>query len=81
MLKNDFYYGRFEYPRGSGNWYNGAYVQLISKELFDLVQENIKSQILEQRSEQKEFAFTKLMTCGLCGSGITAEEKFKTQRN
>jgi hypothetical protein len=81
MLKNDFYYGRFEYPRGSGNWYNGAHDPLISKELFDLVQENIKSQILEPRSEQKEFAFTKLMTCGLCGSGITAEEKFKHQQN
>jgi site-specific DNA recombinase len=25
MLKNDFYYGRFEYPRGSGHWYNGAH--------------------------------------------------------
>jgi site-specific DNA recombinase len=81
MLKNDFYYGRFEYPRGSGNWYNGAHVPLISKELFDLVQENIKSQILEPKSQQKEFAFTKLMTCGLCGSGITAEEKFKHQQN
>lgn len=81
MLKNDFYYGRFEYPRGSGHWYNGAHEPLISKELFDLVQENIKSQILEPRSEQKEFAFTKLMTCGLCGSGITAEEKFKHQKN
>jgi len=29
------------------------------------------------RSDIKEFAFTKLMLCGLCGSGITAEEKFK----
>lgn len=81
MLKNDFYYGRFEYPRGSGNWYNGAHKPIITKELFDLVQENIKSQILEPRSEQKEFAFTKIMTCGLCGSGITAEEKFKHQKN
>ena len=25
----------------------------------------------------KEFAFTKLLVCGLCGSGITAQEKFK----
>lgn len=29
------------------------------------------------RGETKEFAFTKLTTCGLCGSGISAEEKFK----
>ena len=33
------------------------------------------------RGETKEFAFTKLMTCGLCGSGITADEKFKKQQN
>ncbi len=26
---------------------------------------------------QKEFAFTKMITCGLCGSGVTADEKFK----
>lgn len=24
---------------------------------------------------------TKMMTCGLCGSGITADEKFKKQKN
>ncbi len=33
------------------------------------------------KGEHKEFAFTKLMTCGLCGSGITADEKFKKQNN
>lgn len=27
--------------------------------------------------ETKEFAFTKLFTCGYCGSGISAEEKWK----
>lgn len=27
--------------------------------------------------ENKEFAFTKLFTCGYCGSGISAEEKYK----
>ena len=31
--------------------------------------------------EDKEFAFTKLIACGLCGSGITADEKFKKQKN
>jgi len=37
-----------------------------------------------KRSEvknDKEFAFTKLITCGLCGSGITASEKWKYQKN
>jgi hypothetical protein len=29
------------------------------------------------RVQDKEFAFTKMITCGLCGSGVTADEKFK----
>ncbi len=78
-LDNTFYYGVFEYPRKSGNWYTGKHEPLITKELFDLVQEQIKSQVL--RSEGKEFAFTKMMSCGLCDSGISACEKFKKQKN
>lgn len=79
ILENHFYYGIFEYPKNSGNWYQGKHEPLITKELFDQVQEQVKSQFV--RSEGKEFAFTKLMTCGLCGSGITADEKFKKQKN
>jgi site-specific DNA recombinase len=79
ILENHFYYGVFEYPKNSGNWYQGKHEPLITKELFDQVQEQVKSQFV--RSEGKEFAFTKLMTCGLCGSGITADEKFKKQKN
>ena len=81
LLQNHFYYGRFEFPKNSGNWYNGSHTPIITKELYDLVQEKIKNQTLQPKSEQKEFAFTKIMTCGLCGSGITADEKFKYQQN
>jgi site-specific DNA recombinase len=79
ILQNHFYYGVFEYPTKSGNWYNGKHEPLITKELFNEVQAQIKSQFI--RTENKEFAFTKLMTCGLCSSGITADEKFKKQQN
>jgi len=76
LLQNHFYYGRFEYPEKSGNWYDGKHQPIISQELFRKVQEQLKrDQIV--RSEIKEFAFTKLMTCGLCGSGVSAEEKYK----
>lgn len=75
LLQNPFYYGTFEYPKKSGNWYQGKHKPIITKELFDQVQAQVKSQFV--RSESKEFAFTRLMTCGLCGSGITADEKFK----
>lgn len=79
LLQMSFYYGPFEFPRNSGNWYQGKHEPLISKELFDLVQEQLKRDriVLESR----EFAFTKIMTCGLCGSGITAQEKYKKLKN
>lgn len=79
ILESPFYYGVFEYPIKSGNWYKGKHEALISKELYDEVQTQMKSQFV--RSESKEFAFTKLITCGLCGSGVTPDEKFKKQKN
>lgn len=80
ILENHFYHGVFEYPKNSGNWYQGKHEPLVSKELFDLVQEQLKGNELKTRQE-KEFAFTRLMTCGLCGSGISAEEKYKKLKN
>jgi len=76
LLENTFYYGTFEYPRKSGNWYQGKHKPIITKELFDLVQQQTKNSQLV-RNENIEFAFTKIMKCGLCGSGVSATEKFK----
>ena len=76
MLRNTFYYGEFEYPVKSGNWYQGKHTPLITKELFDKVQMNISEHFIP-KTETKEFAFTKLIKCSYCGSGITAIEKFK----
>jgi len=74
-LSNPFYYGVFEYPTKSGNWYEGKHEPLVSKELFTKVQEQLKRDGIQRTSH--EFAFTKLMVCGACGSGISAEEKYK----
>ncbi len=76
LLENPFYYGVFEYPLKSGNWYQGKHKALITKELYDEVQKQLKGNELKTRQE-KEFAFTRLMKCGLCGSGICADEKYK----
>ena len=32
-------------------------------------------------TRNKEFAFTKMLTCGACGSGITAQEKYKNLKD
>jgi len=80
ILKNTFYYGVFEYPVKSGNWYTGVHTPLVSKELFDRVQNQIKV-LHDFQYRSKEFAFTRLMVCGKCGSGVTAQEKFKLLKN
>jgi hypothetical protein len=76
ILRNPFYYGEFEYPVKSGNWYAGKHVPIINKELFDKVQMTLGENFIP-KTESKEFAFTKLIKCGYCGSGISADEKFR----
>lgn len=80
MLKNPFYCGVFEYPRGGGNWYTGKHEPLISQELFQAVQEKIAEEN-RPKHKFKEWSFTKLLTCGYCESGITAQERVKTLSN
>ena len=65
--------------KAAANGTPGSTRQSSQKNCIDLVQEKMANYAV--RGETKEFAFTKLMTCGLCGSGITADEKFKKQQN
>lgn len=76
ILRNPFYYGDFEYPKGGGQWYTGKQTPIIDKILYDKVQMTINQNLIP-KTESKEFAFTKLIHCGYCGSGISADEKFK----
>lgn len=75
IIQNSFYYGTFEYPRNSGNWYQGKHEPIVYRELFEKANEQLRRDNIQRQSH--EFAFTKLMTCGLCGSTISAEEKYK----
>ena len=75
ILSNTFYYGMYEYPRESGKWHTGKHVPLITQELFEQAQAQLKRDHIVR--ENKEFAFTKLIGCGLCGSGVSAQDKYK----
>ncbi len=80
MLKDTFYYGEFEYPEGSGKIYRSAVESIITKELFLKAQANLQAPP-RRHPGTNEFGFTRLFICGACGSGITAEEKFKNLKN
>jgi len=80
MLNNPYYCGMFEFPVNSGKWYKGSYEPIVSRELFDAVQEKM-TVAPKSKPGTKEFDFTKILRCGNCGSGITAQEKFKNVKN
>jgi hypothetical protein len=80
MLNDTFYYGEYEYPVGSGKWYKGGHDPIISRELFMKTRENVTAPP-RRHPGTIDFAFTKLFYCGSCGSTISAEEKFKHQKN
>lgn len=76
ILKNTFYYGEFEYPAGSGKWYMGNHPKLVSKELFDEVQEALVVP-LKSKWGSKDFPFKNFLKCYSCGSTIVGEDKQK----
>jgi len=79
MLKNPFYYGEFEYPIGSGNWYKGKHEPLITKELFDKVQEELTVPA-KSKWGSKSFTYKGLLKCASCKSTVVAEERFRKRK-
>lgn len=76
MLINPFYYGEFQYPEGMDSpWYKGAHKPLVSKELWDEVQQS--RGVNKGVWGSKQFAFRGLLKCGQCGAEVTAQEKIK----
>lgn len=79
ILKNPFYYGMMKIK---GNLIPHIYEPIISKALFDKVQEVFQSKSREVFSHQQEykaipFAFRGLIKCETCGCAITSEHKIK----
>ena len=80
ILTNPLYSGVFEYPVGSGRWFQGKHEAIITTDEYDKIQV-ILGKKGKPRPKSHVFAFTGLMKCGNCGASITAEEKIKKQKN
>lgn len=70
-LKNPFYYGDFQYV---GKLYKGVHEPLISKTLWDRVQQRLTRSKPKIQSKHG-FQFSGLLTCGDCGCAIVGELK------
>ena len=74
VLVDPFYYGLFEFPRRSGNWYQGQHEPMITEEEFWRIQQ-LLGKDGRPRPQKHSFAYTGLMQCGECSGAITAELK------
>ncbi len=72
MPKNHFYYGVFKF---NNEIYQGSHEPIISKRLFDAVQQVMNNRGKKKRKRKHEFAFSGLMRCVNCGCMITAEKQ------
>lgn len=77
IFTNPFFYGWYEWD---GEWFEGKQEPMITEGEFDQVQK-ILGRIGKPRPKEHKFAFTGLMRCGNCNSMVTAEEKWKKQKN
>jgi DNA invertase Pin-like site-specific DNA recombinase len=75
IFTKPFYYGWFEFPKGSGQWYQGKHEPMITEAEYDRVQTLLGRNGNPRPQSNLEFAFTGMIRCGDCGRAVTAEEK------
>ena len=80
MLDSPFYYGVYEYPRGSGNWHQGNHPALLTKSEFDRVQAHIRNKMSPHHREY-DFPYRGIIRCAECGALVTAEHKRRKLKN
>ncbi len=78
ILQNPFYYGHFLY---NGELHEGRHTPIISKALYDRVQQVIETRGHTQKQTKPTTPFLGLLRCAGCGMSITSETKTKTQKN
>ena len=73
ILTNPIYHGEFDW---AGKRYNGLHEPIISRDLFDDVQQVLTDKgHSRRRPHTHEWAFQGLVFCGHCGCALTAEIK------
>lgn len=80
IITDPFYYGDFEYPTGSGNWYPGKHTPMITQAQYEKIQKFL-GRTDNPRPRMKhtpDTAFYGTFRCADCNSMITPDEKTQT---
>lgn len=75
MFTRPFYYGWFEFPNNSGQWFQGRHEAMVTEAEFDRVQTLLGKRGNPRPQKALAFSFTGMIRCGDCKCMITAEEK------
>ena len=76
VFTDEFYFGQFEYPVGSGIWHAGRHEPMITEAEFWRVQSLLGNKG-RQRPKTYNYRYTGLIRCGECDAGVTCEEKLQ----
>lgn len=78
MLANPFYCGRYEWPKDSGNWYEGKHEPLVTEEEFNIIQKMMgRKGIKPPQKKNTDYLYTGIMKCKKCGATISGDHKDK----
>ena len=82
LFTRQFYCGRFEYPKGSGNWYKGKHEPYITNADFEHIQRILGREGKPHLNKYKH-AYTGIIRCAdkKCSCLVTQEFKRKVQKN
>ena len=82
IFKNPFYYGKFEHPVGSGNWYHGKHEPMITFEEHQIIQAIITRKLKSKQGfKTHKITYKGIFTCECCNGAITGSKVFKHQKN
>ncbi|MCL1929922.1 recombinase family protein [Candidatus Saccharibacteria bacterium] len=81
ILNNPFYYGEFEYPAGSGTMWPGKHKPIVTKELWQQIQDQKRDWTNKIVWGSKQYAFKNLFVCGSCGGTFTATDCFSQKKD
>lgn len=76
LITKSFYFGEYEWPKKSGNWYKSNHTPMITREEFNIVQMAL-GKMGKPVARKHTFDLTGLFRCSECGSAMTATQKVK----
>ncbi|MFB6226431.1 MAG: recombinase family protein [Candidatus Paceibacteria bacterium] len=74
ILNNPFYSGEFEFPLGTGNWFEGKHEPMITKSDFQKIQDRLGTKAGD-RAKKLSFPYSGMLKCGECKGGISPDRK------